>query len=557
MKEKNVVRSRTFRALLVMAVCSILMIFGTTVYAADHRMALPLDGTWKENTINVKEDIVWYDFTIPADGKVDFVFQTFRGATIFKLYDDDLVQMYHKAGLYRGSAQDPKMDSFTTYLAAGTYHVKVHDDVYGSGFDGAGKVRAKMTYTSAGSTEKEPNNTFSSAMTLQENTQVNGTLILLDDRYDFYTFTLPEAKAVEIIFGSYAGEINNGSYVCKLFNEEFEAITDITARGDGVTPEIKKIQETLDKGKYYIKIYDNFYRESNSCGRYTLKWKNAVCEHTWDSGMVTKEATCTQTGVKTLTCTKCKATTTESLSATGHTWDGGKVTKAATCTAQGVKTTTCTKCKATIKESIPATGHKAGAWKVTKAATGTSTGVRQKNCTVCNAVVQKQTIAKTKVTLNAATLPLQVKKSTTALKIKTYTKGDAVKSWKSSNPSIVSVNAKNGKLTARKTGTATITLTMKSGAKASCKVKVQKGVVKTTKLTLSKTSVTLKAGQTFTVGVKRLPLTANDKVTFKSSNTKTATVSSTGKITAKKKGTATITVRTASGKTAKIKVYVK
>ena len=47
------------------------------------------------------------------------------------------------------------------------------------------------------------------------------------------------------------------------------------------------------------------------------------------------------------------------------------------------------------------------------------------------------------------------------------------------------------------------------------------------------------------------------KVTYTSSNTKVAAVSSTGKVTAKKKGTATITAKTGNLLTAKCKVTVK
>lgn len=45
-------------------------------------------------------------------------------------------------------------------------------------------------------------------------------------------------------------------------------------------------------------------------------------EHSYDDGVVTKEATCTEAGVKTYTCSKCGDTKTEEIAATGHTWDG-------------------------------------------------------------------------------------------------------------------------------------------------------------------------------------------------------------------------------------------
>ena len=59
------------------------------------------------------------------------------------------------------------------------------------------------------------------------------------------------------------------------------------------------------------------------------------------------------------------------------------------------------------------------------------------------------------------------------------------------------------------------------------------------------------------VKVSRIPLTATDKLTYRSSNPKIASVNAKGKITARKKGTVTITVRSAKGKTAKLKIKVK
>ncbi len=107
------------------------------------------------------------------------------------------------------------------------------------------------------------------------------------------------------------------------------------------------------------------------------------CNHKWDAGKVTKEATCTEKGVKTFTCTECGETKTEEIAATGHKWDAGKVTKEATCTEDGVKTFTCTECGETKTEEIAATGHKWDAGKVTKEATCTEDGVKTFTCTEC------------------------------------------------------------------------------------------------------------------------------------------------------------------------------
>lgn len=162
-----------------------------------------------------------------------------------------------------------------------------------------------------------------------------------------------------------------------------------------------------------------------------------------------------------------------------------------------------------------------------------------------------------KIKLNVSSLPLQLKKTTNALKVVSCTPGDSVALWKSSNSKVVKVDARTGKLTALKKGSAVITVTSWRGAKASCKVTVQKGQVKTKKLTLKKSVIELKKGKSTTIGFTRTPLTATDKITFKTSSKKVATVNSKGKITAKKKGKATITVRGSGCKAVKVTVYVK
>ena len=72
----------------------------------------------------------------------------------------------------------------------------------------------------------------------------------------------------------------------------------------------------------------------------TEQYKCAICgkecSHTWNSGTVTKTATCTSSGVKTYTCTVCGAKKTEDIAATGHSTTHTAF-KAATCTADGNK----------------------------------------------------------------------------------------------------------------------------------------------------------------------------------------------------------------------------
>ena len=85
------------------------------------------------------------------------------------------------------------------------------------------------------------------------------------------------------------------------------------------------------------------------------------------------------------------------LPATGaeHQWNSGVVTKAATCEAEGVRTYTCTVCGDTKTEAIAATGHDWGAWTVTKQPTRTQPGEKQRVCKNDPSHVEKETIPPT------------------------------------------------------------------------------------------------------------------------------------------------------------------
>ena len=117
-----------------------------------------------------------------------------------------------------------------------------------------------------------------------------------------------------------------------------------------------------------------------------------TCDHVWDAGTVTKEATCTEAGVKTFTCTKCNETKTEAITALGHDMQNVEA-KEATCTEAGHgEGQKCSRCDyVTGTTVIPAKGHT----EVTDpavAATCTATGKTEgKHCSVCNAVLVAQT----------------------------------------------------------------------------------------------------------------------------------------------------------------------
>lgn len=130
--------------------------------------------------------------------------------------------------------------------------------------------------------------------------------------------------------------------------------------------------------------------------------------------------------------------------------------------------------------------------------------------------------------------------------------------WKSSNSAVAKVDS-NGKVTAKKGGTAIITAVSRDGSnkKATCEIKV-KQLANSVKL--NRSSAVVYTGRTEQLRAVVSPSNTYIKgVTWKSSNPSVAAVNSSGKITAKKAGTAIITAtsRDGSNKTAKCKIVVR
>ena len=174
--------------------------------------------------------------------------------------------------------------------------------------------------------------------------------------------------------------------------------------------------ETGSSAEAYAKKKDIKFMESN---------------HDWDNGVITTNATCTEPGIKTYTCSTCGKKYYEKvlskghllsivlqldptctmpghteysycmicnnviqemkeIPALGHTWNDGDVTTAPTCTEAGVKTFTCETCGETRTEEIKATAHTVVDDEAV-APTCTKTGLAAgSHCSVCNEVLQAQ-----------------------------------------------------------------------------------------------------------------------------------------------------------------------
>ena len=87
------------------------------------------------------------------------------------------------------------------------------------------------------------------------------------------------------------------------------------------------------------------------------------------------------------------STAENALNALDHSWDTGVITVDATCTEEGVKVYTCENCGDTVKEYLPALGHDyAEEWTVDKEPTFAEEGSESRHCTRCDEVTDVKAI---------------------------------------------------------------------------------------------------------------------------------------------------------------------
>ena len=204
-------------------------------------------------------------------------------------------------------------------------------------------------------------------------------------------------------------------------------------------------------------------------------------------------------------------------------------------------------------------------FSTTEPTTESSTTINTTPSTTTQPTTTKPTVKKvTKVELSKNSVTLLNGKSFTVKATVTPTSATNKKlKWTSSNAKVATVN-QSGKITAKGRGTATIKVMALDGSNkyATVKVTVKQPV---TSVKLNRKSANLKVKgkakqKTVTLKATVYPKNANNKsVSWKSSNSKIATVNRKGKVTAKKKGTCfiTATAKDGSKKSAKCKIVVK
>ena len=378
--------------------------------------------------------------------------------------------------------------------------------------------------------------------------------------------------------GSYWQDVSASGYNCRI-----KAYTD---KRDTTTPadvKVSRITLSASTGLALTKGQTQKLTATVAPANATkkeVKWStsNKNVATVSPSGLVTAKSA----GTATITCTAqdgsgvkatCKVTVTVPVSGiqlsqtsaaltVGDTLTLTKTIYPSDATNQAVTWMSSSDAVASVDSNGKITAKTAGSAVITCKSVSDNSVVGICNVTVKAKVQTPSEIKVNKITLNKTTA--SVTKGKTLQLTATVAPGNATKKevkWSTSNKNVAMVST-SGLVTAKSAGTATITCTAQdgSGVKATCKITVKNPVVKVTKVTLNKTTATLAPKETLTLKATVTPTNATNKaVTWKSSNTKIATVSSSGKVTAKAAGTVTITCRAKDGSgkkaTCKITVY--
>ena len=273
----------------------------------------------------------------------------------------------------------------------------------------------------------------------------------------------------------------------------------------------------------------------------------ATGKHSWEISK-TVAATCTAAGSKTYVCKTCKETKIEGIAKLAHKMVTVRDSEP-TCGTAGKQHQECSMCHGQRKNlaDLPATGkHKYGAYVTVTEATALKKGKETRTCSVCGAS-QSRNIAKLNAFIKVSETSFPMKKGQSLELPVTLEKGDSIKSVTSQNTKKLTVSKYSGgiKLKVNKkaaTGKVKVVVKTKGGASKTLTVTIQKRTVTATKITGIPKTLKLKVKKEVTLNPVVNPVSCATKVTYKSKNTKVATVSKTGVITAKKAGIAKIVV---------------
>ena len=441
----------------------------------------------------------YHKIEVPRDGTIKLTLAPKEGLTIsymtlYALKDGELNQRNYT---YFGNGETKTLE--VADVAPGTYYILVERN------SGQGGYTLQYIFEqNPYATDVEPNDTYDKAISLAKGNTVAGHLGYFycddTDKKDWYKINLASKGNITLTAKPY-GTLSF-SYITLY------ASNGTSSKGYvyfGNSDQKQLTVENLDAGTYYILVERN-----GGNGYYFLAYASTI-------GSVEKQEELPDELSGTITLNKTEAILEKTKTMTL------KATVSSGIADQSVTWTSSNTAVATVSSTGKVKGVKAGFATIT--CTSKATG----ESATCQVTVGYVKLDKTEAILEKTkTMTLTATVYPSALEDRSVT-------WKSSNTAVATVSSK-GKVTGVKAGTAVITCTSKAtGLSTTCTVTV--GYVK-----LDQTEAILEKTKTMTLTPTVYPSALEDKsVTWKSSDTKIATVSSNGEVTGVKAGFVTIT----------------
>ena len=250
-------------------------------------------GKEEKGHIGITDRYDFYSFTLPESGRVTLDMTAYMKYNCIYLYDETGASIWVDTENEWNSSVGYRSDSYTIDLLPGTYYVEITGYRFNNWDGSTGTYTFKASFEGANATETEPNNSIAEAKELIAGA-VRGH-IAINDRYDFYSFTLDTTTEVALSATSYMKYYS--LYVYDTAGKEVWR-TDSNEWNSAAGYRSDEHKFTLDAGTYYLKVTgDRFYSYNDSTGTYELSMGH---EHEYEESVV--PPTCTEEGYTSFTC---------------------------------------------------------------------------------------------------------------------------------------------------------------------------------------------------------------------------------------------------------------
>jgi len=366
-------------------------------------------------TASTDED--WYYFTTETDGYFSITFDhdittsTKNTWSIYVYHADGTSYICDESNYWAVTDNEASVETPKLGVPAGKYYIRIVDNAAYSDTT----YTFTVNFTEADNWEKESNHTYLLATDMGTSKLWYGTTATStynSDEIDWFKINVTYTANYTLTF-SHAQTRGANDNVWSVALYKADGTTRLVSANVKGGSDLELDLGELTVGTYYVKVMANLYHSSEvysiaisddhahnystigtqysstqHISECTLCGETAYFAHTWNSGRVTVEPTCTEKGEKLYRCTSCYEEKTVELDPEHKiaTVDG----KEATCTEDGyTKHVYCWVCEVILEQTEPITalGHLESDWINKSKVTCTEGSDTYKECRRCHVVL--------------------------------------------------------------------------------------------------------------------------------------------------------------------------